>query len=122
MTNSWIFMNNSWIIHEIFRKKSWKKFWAKKFSFILSREKSREGCSQHACVSLELLEITPKTILRKILQKNLEKKIGKKIWKKFWEKILTKKFGKKNSHSYNHEKNPAGGARNTRVSRTNPSK
>ena len=44
------------------------------------------------------------------------------MWEKILRKILTKKFGKniwqKNPHWYNHEKNPAWGARNTRVSCT----
>ena len=80
-----------------------------------------------------------KKILRKNFEENFDKKNLKKNWKKigkkFWEKILRKiytkkfwkkkfgkkKFGKKiwqkNSHWYNHVKNPAWGARNTRVSR-----
>ena len=40
----------------------------------------------------------------------------------FSGKNLEKNSGEKNSHSYNHEKNPAWGARNTRVSCANPSK
>ena len=72
------------------------------------------GCSKHACVSRETLETNPEKILRKILTK----KFGKKNWKKNLKKIQGKKF----YHSYNHEKNPAWGARNTRVSRAKPSK
>ncbi len=38
------------------------------------------------------------------------------------KKNLEKKIWQKNSHSHNHEKNPAWGARNTRVCRAKPSK
>ena len=55
-------------------------------------------------------------------RKNFEENFDKKIWKKNWKKNLKKILGKKFYHSYNHEKNPAWGARNTRVSRAKPSK
>ena len=75
---------------------------------------------------------TPRNKSRNNFQENLDKKIWKKKFeKKFEKKFWKNKIGKKNLkkilrknfyHSYNHEKNPAWGARNTRVSRAKPSK
>ena len=63
------------------------------------------------------------TARKKILRKNFEENFDKKIWKKKIRKKILKKFWeKKFSHSDNHEKIPAWGARNTRVSRANLSK
>ena len=120
---------------ENFNKKIWKKNW-KKISKKICKKK--------------IWKKIWKKVWKKILRKNFRKiltKIWKKNWKKNLEKFMTnheyfrnnswnswiiheffrKKswkifLEKKFSHSYNHEKNPAWGARNTRVSRANPSK
>ena len=87
-----------------FGKKNFEKKFDKKILIhIITRKIPRGVLATRVFLACETLETNPEKILREILTKSLEKKLGKKF--------------DKNSHSYNHEKNPAWGARNTRVSR-----
>ena len=69
MKDSWniheIFMKYSWIFKKILRRNLEENFEKKNLIHIITR-KSRVGCSQHACVSREILETLPEKILRKI--------------------------------------------------------
>ena len=100
---------------ENFDKKIWKKNWKKnsgKKNFlihIITRKIPRGVLATRVCLARN-----PRNKSRNNFEENFDKKFGKKNLKKFWEK----KF----SHSYNREKNPAWGSRNTRVSRAKPSK